>query len=162
MAPNTTANPRRFDASQGPRKIGPDEGPVAELGGRRGVDLARVVLAVGEQDDDLALGLALLEPRRRRGDGAADGRSVHQHAHPHAPQHPFEEGVVERERGLGVGLRGEDDEPDPVRRPPIDEVGGDGALEVTAGWVLRIRDQLAPFVSYEGANAATISFGQAW
>ncbi|OJF11296.1 tyrosine--tRNA ligase [Couchioplanes caeruleus] len=28
------------------------------------------------------------------------------------------------------------------------------ASEVTAGWVLRIREQLAPFVSYEGANAA--------
>jgi len=34
--------------------------------------------------------------------------------------------------------------------------------EVTAGWVLRIRDQLAPFVTYEGANAATMVNNLDW
>jgi tyrosyl-tRNA synthetase len=34
--------------------------------------------------------------------------------------------------------------------------------EVTAGWVLRIRDQLAPFVTYEGANAATLVNNLDW
>ncbi|MGA5302023.1 tyrosine--tRNA ligase [Nucisporomicrobium flavum] len=34
--------------------------------------------------------------------------------------------------------------------------------EVTAGWVLRIRDQLAPFVDYEGANAATLVNNLDW
>jgi tyrosyl-tRNA synthetase len=34
--------------------------------------------------------------------------------------------------------------------------------EVTAGWVLRIRDQLSPFVTYEGANAATIVNNLDW
>jgi len=34
--------------------------------------------------------------------------------------------------------------------------------EVTAGWVLRIRDQLAPFVTYEGVNAATMVNNLDW
>jgi tyrosyl-tRNA synthetase len=34
--------------------------------------------------------------------------------------------------------------------------------EVTEGWVLRIRDQLAPFVTYEGANAATMVNNLDW
>jgi len=34
--------------------------------------------------------------------------------------------------------------------------------EVTAGWLLRIRDQLAPFVTYEGANAATMVNNLDW
>jgi len=34
--------------------------------------------------------------------------------------------------------------------------------EVTAGWVLRIRDQLAPFVTYEGENAATMVNNLDW
>ena len=34
--------------------------------------------------------------------------------------------------------------------------------EVTAGWVLRIRDQLTPFVTFEGANAATMVNNLDW
>ncbi|MFI7376042.1 tyrosine--tRNA ligase [Actinoplanes sp. NPDC049668] len=34
--------------------------------------------------------------------------------------------------------------------------------EVTAGWVLRIREQLSPFVTYEGANAATLVNNLDW
>ena len=34
--------------------------------------------------------------------------------------------------------------------------------EVTAAWVLRIRDQLAPFVTYEGVNAATMVNNLDW
>ncbi|MFI7546957.1 tyrosine--tRNA ligase [Actinoplanes sp. NPDC049599] len=34
--------------------------------------------------------------------------------------------------------------------------------EVTAGWVLRIRDQLAPFVTYEGPSAATMVNNLDW
>ncbi|MBQ1073994.1 tyrosine--tRNA ligase [Micromonospora sp. C31] len=34
--------------------------------------------------------------------------------------------------------------------------------EVVAGWVARIRDQLAPFVSYEGANAARLVNNLDW
>ena len=34
--------------------------------------------------------------------------------------------------------------------------------EVTAGWVLRIRDQLSPFVTYEGENAATMVNNLDW
>jgi tyrosyl-tRNA synthetase len=34
--------------------------------------------------------------------------------------------------------------------------------EVTAAWVLRIRDQVAPFVTYDGANAATVVNNLDW
>jgi len=34
--------------------------------------------------------------------------------------------------------------------------------EVTAGWVLRIRDQLSPFLDYEGANGATLVNNLDW
>ena len=93
------------------------------FGGGRGRDFARVVFAVGQEDDDPALGgLVAPEPVGGGGDGAADGRAVvfgepDLHA-VHVLQEPR---VVERERADEVGPSREGDDAEAVVGPRLNE-----------------------------------------
>lgn len=84
-----------------------------------------VVHAVGEQDYDLALGLALLDSADSRGETHADCRAILKHACAHILEEIYEDGVVGCEWALREALASEDHETDVVIGATRDELGGD-------------------------------------
>src|SRR5262245_5020112 len=91
------------------------------------VDVPRVVHAVRDQDDDAALRLALAKTVHGARDRASDRGAVLEHPDLHVLEKILEDPVVERERALDERAAREDDEADPVARPPVDELR-DGLL----------------------------------
>ena len=108
------------------------------LGGGEGRDLARVVGAVGEQDDDLRFARLVAQPVGAGGDGRADGGGVAGQADlepVHVLQQPV---VVEGERAHQIGLAGEDDHADAVVGPVLDELADRFAHHLDAADVLAV------------------------
>ena len=78
------------------------------------VDLAAIVLAIGQQDDDLAFRLRFAEAVDARDHCRADGSAVFDHTDFHRLEHLDQEWIVECQRNLGKGLRSEHDQANPV------------------------------------------------
>src|SRR5262249_16960680 len=95
-----------------------------DLRGGHGIKLALVVVAVGQGDDDSALGvLETLQTLGGGGDGIADGGSEFADgADVDVVEGVNQPVVIERERAGQVGDAGEDDEADAIVRSAADEV----------------------------------------
>ena len=100
-----------------------------DVGRRVGTDLSTVVRAVGKQDDDLALGLAVLEARQGIGQAHADGRTVVDeaalcHVDLHAVQQVQEHRMVHGHGALRVGLARKERQADVIVGAAADELQG--------------------------------------
>ena len=104
----------------------------------RGGDFAPVVLSVGQQDDDLALGVALAQAVDCRRQSVADGRAVLHHAAAQASQQGLQRSPIGRQRALGEGFAREGHQSDAVAGAVGDEVAGDllGCLDAVGLEVL--------------------------
>ena len=91
---------------------------------RRGdrIDLPAVVHAVRQENHNLALRLAVLEPVHSVRNCEPDGRTVSDHAIFHLVQEASQHRIVKSQRTLSEALCRKDHESDPVVRSPLDEL----------------------------------------
>lgn len=95
-----------------------------DIGRRGGRHLARIVHAVGQQDDHLALGIAFAEPVDSRGQAVAYRRTVLYHAGTNLPQQRLERTPVGRQGTLRETLTREGHDTDAVVGSVGHEFGG--------------------------------------
>ena len=113
---------RRCDAvDPRPDRVEVDLQRLDRFRGRAGRDLPRVVLAVGQQHDHVALGTFVVQPVRRRCHPGSDRGPVFDHAGLNPLQVLQEPVVIQCHRADHVRAAGEGDNPDPVVRPAFDE-----------------------------------------
>ena len=84
-------------------------------------DVACVVVAVGDEDDDAALRLRLAQAVDGGGERVPDRRAVDDHSRAHLLEQLFEHAIVQRQRTLSICLAGEHDETDAVVLARLDE-----------------------------------------
>ena len=94
-------------------------------------DIPRIVGTIRQQDDDLTLGLAILEAADSRGESRADSRLVSDDTRRHLPKAINEGRMVLRQRTSREALTSEDDEADIIIRAIGDEAHSDllGSLD---------------------------------
>ena len=96
---------------------------LGHVGRRAGIDLTRVVRAVGDEHHHPALRLRAAQARERGGEARADRGAVRQHLEPHVVELAQQHGRVGGRRRLRQAAAREDDEPDAVALPATDELG---------------------------------------
>ena len=121
---------RRLAAHAGADGVNLDAERLRGLRGGFGHDLAGVVLAVGQEHDDLRFARLLAQAVDARGQRRADGGAVFHGADLHAVEVLLEPVVIERERADEIRRAGETDEADAVVGPRVDELRDDGFHDI--------------------------------
>ena len=104
------------------------------LGCRHGRDFSGVILSVGHEDDDFALGFKVLEPVQSGRKPGSDGRAVLNAAQFQPVEVAQQKSVIQRQWGCDVGATGKGNEADSVSAAFGDEfaqgiLGDDEAVD---------------------------------
>src|SRR5204862_1140048 len=115
----------RDSVEAGADGVKPDLESLDRLGCGIGRDLARIILSIGEEDNDATLGTLIIQPIGRGGDGGTDGRAIFHQTGANSFEVLEKPLMIECHRADDIRMTGKGNDPNSVVRSPLNELPGD-------------------------------------